>query len=660
MPAPAKLNYVTDSLEKKDPMMAKGKAPQPARPQKALFTTCPTVYPAGKENMHQSIYPAPAYNDQSDGTYGDYYGQKSHGKRTLMEAPALPDTRPLKKQRTGSESELETPSADMLPVLHDDGTKPPHSYAMLIGMAILRTPARRLTLSQIYKWISDTYSYYNTEGTGWQNSIRHNLSLNKAFVKQERPKDDPGKGNYWIIEPGMEKQFFKDKNTKKANGVNENNQMINPPSAPSMGEDRQSYRALVPARPDFPPAPSTFMPKVQMPHPGTELSSDATIPASDAYLQEDEVGDLDRYTSASLAQPILSSPVQETMQSSPPEVRRVQVREDTPPPMVRQFPRSSVTRSHKRQFAASMDDSGFFSSLGSSALRGAKLPSEDDRPRLKRGRAEEEIARLRGSSYDSPTKSRAGFMSHSSAFAPPSSSPIRRGLVYETSQQMLPPLTPAVKLNPPMRPPPSRSPNTNLRLHRDRVRELVGSPERGVSCLDEKENMPWSPNFQLDESYLFADFNTEYDIFADTNLDLLTVPGTGSPEKRSIKRPRLDRPHSTSALGDISNFSLGSRSITSTPKLNFTPTLAPSFESPSKALGLASPNKFQSPSLSISSFDLPQEDFIGAEFLTDDLTEFSGMDILQGFQKIGANGNRGAANRGNPRSRLGRAFSSRF
>jgi hypothetical protein len=81
----------------------------------------------------------------------------------------------------------------------DDGTKPSLSYAELIRAAILGAPNKRLTLAQIYKWISDTYSFYNAANPGWQNSIRHNLSLNKAFIKQERPKDDPGKGNYWTI-----------------------------------------------------------------------------------------------------------------------------------------------------------------------------------------------------------------------------------------------------------------------------------------------------------------------------------------------------------------------------------------------------------------------------------------------------------------------------
>ena len=96
------------------------------------------------------------------------------------------------------------PKVEQFPVLNDDSSKPRHSYATLIGMAILRARNKRLTLAQIYKWISDTYSYYNSGDAGWQNGIRHNLSLNKAFIKQKRCKDDSGKRNYWAMAPNKE------------------------------------------------------------------------------------------------------------------------------------------------------------------------------------------------------------------------------------------------------------------------------------------------------------------------------------------------------------------------------------------------------------------------------------------------------------------------
>ncbi|CZT05350.1 related to HCM1-transcription factor [Rhynchosporium graminicola] len=648
MPPPGGPSYNTDSMEKKPYSMSN------YRPQKALFGSLSNNASMDQENYSQPSYPvpiAPSHDRLAASNFSleGLYGQKP--PKRLMDAAPIHESRPFKRtklpvpdaQVEDSMEYVELPSPDSFAPLIDDGSKPAHSYAQLIGMSILRAANRRLTLAQIYKWISDTYSFYSATDAGWQNSIRHNLSLNKAFIKQERPKDDPGKGNYWAIQPGMEHQFIKDKMARKPLGPNENVPVLSTTLSPVNLPETVQFRTPTPSiqAPELPLPPSYSNPEPQQ-STIQDLSSDATIPGSDACNTDPEVEDEPETPSSPLMH---SSPPAAAMRSSPPVARHVQKRHDTPPPVPR-FPSSSRTRSHKRKYA-SMDDSGYFSSLDSSALRGHRLlTSEADQPRMKRGSAEEEIARLRGSSYDSPTKKR-------SLFAPPSSSPMRIGK-KETSQ-MLPPLTPAVKLKPPVRPPPSVSPNTNLRLHRDRVREMVGSPLRGMTTLD--ENTPWSPAFNLDDnaSYMFQDFSVDFDIFTDNSSGFLNFPGTGSPEKRSAKRPRLDRSKSANILADMSGANLN-KSVTSTPLLKFTPTLGNSLgsgfssppksldvcQSPIKLLGLNSPTKIPSPNFNLAAFDLPQDDFFSSEFISEDIDE--GWDIMQGFQKIGSGATGGNGN----------------
>ncbi|GBC06137.1 hypothetical protein RclHR1_06640015 [Rhizophagus clarus] len=153
-----------------------------------------------------------------------YSSQQSSPIYSLQTSPHQPSStqqshtpiRPFQRSHT-TQNVISEPFVTVTPELNNRPPRrrrrPPFSYSSLIAQAILDSPDKRLTLREVYQWIMERYpQLYKADDTGWQNTIRHNLSLNKCFKKVPRSDTElghstsssaasKGKGGYWTIDP---------------------------------------------------------------------------------------------------------------------------------------------------------------------------------------------------------------------------------------------------------------------------------------------------------------------------------------------------------------------------------------------------------------------------------------------------------------------------
>lgn len=84
-----------------------------------------------------------------------------------------------------------------------DANRPSFSFTCLIGLAILSSEAKQLTVGHIYEYIQRNFPYFQTARSTWRNSVRHVLSLNKFFQKPDDGKAKSCKGGVWMVKPLM-------------------------------------------------------------------------------------------------------------------------------------------------------------------------------------------------------------------------------------------------------------------------------------------------------------------------------------------------------------------------------------------------------------------------------------------------------------------------
>lgn len=576
-------------------------------------------------------------------------------KRAMPDSPCLEHTSPRKANKRSKTDEparhremIPIPDAESFPAVDpgEENSKPPYTYAQMIALAIWKAPSRRRTLSQIYDFIRTTWCYYRKDDT-WENSIRHNLSLHKKFFeKQARAKDDPGKGNYWLIIPGNERELL-DVYLKERGGGNEHvmpgknmavisTARLEPSALPPMPQPFQEPM-LPPQLPNF-QLQFTPAPKLQPPTPAQpEPSSDATIPASDQIFDETDLANDSQNFNHSLDAALTSSP--------PAISRRASAPNDTPTRTSRIGGSSGRTSGKRKRY--SMVDSGYMTGLESSILRygqqrGPVFSSEADNHEFQGGgRAEDAIRKLRASSSDSPSKGRTRML-------PPSSSPLGKGspLRYRASSSKpsgatkTPANTKKSTLQlggAPSLPPPktiSKYKNSPIRQHeklRANVRSMLETPQ----CVrDYNKKYPGRRNrLDVDRFAIFED-------------------NTSGPE--------LESPLVANSAGRMLDELMSAKKNQKTPLITSSPFKAfPLFppndenapwhyESPSKVF---SPGKFSSPSKYLPDPDKSgqedSENWLANEVIGDldteglDLNDLSGfedpaaVDLTQTFRSIG-------------------------
>ncbi|KAI4094803.1 MAG: hypothetical protein LQ344_002049 [Seirophora lacunosa] len=244
---------------------------------------------------------------------GEQQGVRESTERTNSVPPhqnAAPPPKPAKPMKAPKPPRSPSPIFDEASLTAEQLAKPQSSYVILIHEALSNSKTGQMSLPQIYRAIERKYPFYKlrVQTTGWQSSVRHNLSQHPAFRKIERD----GKGWMWGLVPEISIEKEKKRRMTPppvaAGAYYPPPQMVQPPPYP--------YSAMPPANPHMPYPPYASYPGLPRPYPPPPAhfppqQPTLSLPPALANAQVD--------TSSTYQSPYATGPSQSNPDTAPPQ-----------------------------------------------------------------------------------------------------------------------------------------------------------------------------------------------------------------------------------------------------------------------------------------------------------------------------------------------------